>query len=271
MSDAIRRQLRQRLDGLRQAGVEFVPRCEVPPRLAADLQAPALVSSDASVAAEPVPQAPTAPAAGPRRQELALLAQEVAKCKRCPELASTRTQTVFGVGPLDPEVCFIGEAPGADEDREGEPFVGAAGQLLNKIIAAMGMKREEVFICNILRCRPPGNRTPKKDEADLCRDFLERTLELVRPKFICTLGGTAAMNLLGSTLPMGKLRGKWHDYKGIPVICTYHPAFLLPHRSPEKKKEVWEDMKVLLSKMGRSPPGGTKGDAAHFSRGNSQT
>ena len=120
--------------------------------------------------------------------ELSLLAQLVAKCTRCSELALTRTQTVFGVGAIDPELCFIGEAPGADEDRQGEPFVGAAGQLLDRIIAAMGMKRQDVYICNILRCRPPGNRQPKSDEAEHCREYLERTLELVRPKFICALG-----------------------------------------------------------------------------------
>src|SRR5262249_19164390 len=156
-----------------------------------------------------------------------------------------------GDGPPGVELCFVGEAPGADEDAQGLPFVGAAGQLLNRIIAACGMKRQEVFICNILKCRPPGNRTPSPEEADNCRPFLERQLELVRPRFICALGSCAAQNLLRTKAPIGKLRGRFHDYRGIPVLCTYHPAFLLPHRSPEKKKDVWEDMKMLLARMGR--------------------
>jgi DNA polymerase len=159
---------------------------------------------------------------------------------------------VFGVGKIDPEVCFVGEAPGADEDRKGEPFVGAAGQLLNRIINACGMKREEVYICNILRCRPPGNRLPLPNEAANCREFLQGQLELVRPRYICALGACAAQNLLNTTLSIGKLRGRLHDYRGIPVLCTYHPAYLL--RNPASKKDVWEDMKYLLKQMGRPVP-----------------
>jgi DNA polymerase len=165
-------------------------------------------------------------------------------------LARSRTQTVFGVGRIDPEVCFVGEAPGADEDATGEPFVGPAGQLLNRIIAACGMKREDVYICNIIRCRPPGNRFPSPVEAANCREYLEKTLELVRPKFLCALGACAAQNLLGTTASIGKLRGRFQDYRGIPVLCTYHPAYLL--RNPAAKKDVWEDMKRLLERMGRS-------------------
>jgi DNA polymerase len=182
-----------------------------------------------------------------------VLAERVAGCERCPELAATRTQTVFGVGPLDAPLCFVGEAPGRDEDVQGEPFVGAAGQLLNRIIAACGMKREEVYICNILRCRPPANRTPTPQEAGNCREYLERQLELVRPRFICALGGTAATYLLGTAAGITKLRGKFFEYRGIPVLCTFHPSYLL--RSPEKKKDVWEDMKRLLARMGRRIPG----------------
>jgi len=189
-----------------------------------------------------------------RRQELKVLTEKVSLCARCPELASTRTQTVFGVGQVGAELCFIGEAPGADEDAQGEPFVGAAGQLLDKIIAACKMKREEVYICNIIKCRPPGNRTPLPNEAANCREFLERQLELIQPKFICALGSTAAKYLLNTTQGISKLRGRFHNYRGVPVICTYHPAYLLPHRSPGSKKEVWEDMKMLLAKMGRPVP-----------------
>src|SRR5207244_994265 len=186
-----------------------------------------------------------------RRQQLKVLTEQVCQCARCPELASTRTQTVFGVGQVGAELCFIGEAPGADEDAQGEPFVGVAGQLLNAIIAACKMKREEVYICNIIKCRPPGNRTPLPNEAANCREFLERQLELIQPKFICALGSTAARYLLNTTQGIGQLRGRFHNYRGIPVMCTYHPAYLLPHRSPGSKKEVWEDMKMLMAKMGR--------------------
>jgi DNA polymerase len=161
---------------------------------------------------------------------------------------------VFGEGPLDPEVCFVGEGPGADEDYEGRPFVGASGQVLNGIITAMGLKRDEVYICNILKCRPPNNRTPTTTEANNCREFLDRQIELVRPKFLVALGGCAAQNLLGTTLTIGRLRGRFHDLRGIPVLCTYHPAFLLPTRSPERKKDVWDDMRLLLQRMGRRVP-----------------
>jgi DNA polymerase len=187
-----------------------------------------------------------------RRQALAVLSATIKNCPRCADLVATRTQTVFGVGKVDAEICFIGEAPGADEDAQGEPFVGAAGQLLNKIIVACGMKREEVYICNILKCRPPGNRTPLANEAANCREYLDKQLELVQPRFICALGACAAQNLLGTTQSIGRLRGSLQHYKGIPVWCTYHPAYLL--RSPEKKRDVWEDMKKLLALMGRPIP-----------------
>jgi uracil-DNA glycosylase len=186
-----------------------------------------------------------------RRTALEVLSRTVSTCTRCPELAATRTQTVFGVGRSGVELCFVGEAPGADEDAQGEPFVGAAGQLLTKIITACGLSRQDVYICNIIKCRPPGNRTPLPNEVANCKEYLDKQLELLRPKFICALGSTAAQNLLGTTQSMGKLRGRFHDYRGIPVVCTYHPAYLLPHRNPGAKKEVWEDMKMLLARMGR--------------------
>jgi uracil-DNA glycosylase family 4 len=189
-----------------------------------------------------------------RQAELAALARRVAVCERCAPLARSRTQTVFGVGPLDAEVFFIGEAPGADEDRLGEPFVGAAGQLFDRILASCGFKRAEVYITNMLRCRPPGNRTPTTGEVSNCREYLDRQIALVRPQAICALGGCAAQNLLGTTHSLGKLRGRFHDYHGTPVLCTYHPAFLLPHRSPEKKRDVWQDMVLLLRRLGRPVP-----------------
>lgn len=179
---------------------------------------------------------------------LAVLQQEVAPCTRCHELASTRTQTVFGVGNPQAQLCFLGEAPGADEDRQGEPFVGRGGQLLNKIIEACRLKREDVYIFNMLKCRPPGNRNPLPDELTNCRSFLERQLELIQPEFICCLGAVASQNLLGSETPIGKLRGKLHTYRGAKVVCTYHPAYLL--RNPAAKKDCWEDMKFLMRQMG---------------------
>jgi uracil-DNA glycosylase len=246
---AAARQVQQRIESLQAAGVEFLPgpdRSLFPPE-------PVTVETKSSLFGDGT-EFKTQADPTIRRQSLALLVDEVRECMACEELYSTRTQTVFGVGPMDPELCFIGEAPGADEDRQGEPFVGAAGQLLTKIIAACGMKREDVYICNILKCRPPGNRTPKPNEAANCRGFLDRQLELIGPKFICCLGATAAQYLLKTRTPIGKMRGRFFDYHGTPVICTYHPASLLPHRSPENKKLVWEDMKLLLEKMGRPIP-----------------
>lgn len=251
-ADLLRRQLKDHLQSLKTAGIEWLPKG--PPL---DLSVLAArpeqeVVSMAETRVEPTQE--DADDLGRRRQELKLLAETVSGCPRCKQLVITRTQTVFGDGEPGAELCFIGEAPGADEDAQGIPFVGAAGQLLNRIIAAMGLTREEVYICNIIKCRPPGNRTPLPDEAANCREYLEKQLDLVKPKYIVALGGTAATNLLQTTLALGKLRGKFHDYKGIPVVATYHPAYLLPHRAPEKKKEVWDDMKMLLTKMGRPIP-----------------
>jgi DNA polymerase len=179
---------------------------------------------------------------------LEVLQQEVASCTRCNELARTRTQTVFGVGNPKTKLCFLGEAPGADEDKTGIPFVGRGGQLLTKIIEACKLKREDVYILNMIKCRPPGNRNPLPLELDNCRGFLESQLDLIQPEFICCLGAVASQNLLGTTVAIGKLRGKLHSFRGAKVVCTYHPAFLL--RSPSFKKEAWEDMKFLMREMG---------------------
>ena len=248
--ETLRRQLLERLRQLRGAGVDWLP---LGPPL--EIHTPQTTSADASAfEIAPEQSAGSGMTLEQRRLALRTLADEVKTCTRCAELCSTRTQTVFADGSPAAELCFIGEAPGADEDAQGLPFVGAAGQLLNKIIAAMGLKREEVYICNILKCRPPNNRTPLPNEASNCREYLEKQLALVQPKFIVALGGCAAMNLLQTNVPIGKLRGRFHDFKGIPVLATYHPAFLLPHRSPSKKKDVWEDMKMLLTRMGRTIP-----------------
>ena len=254
-AEAVRQQLLRHLRHLRSAGVDWLPQglpfqVATPAALQSKPETFDLGSVEASVANDV-----TVLSLEERRLALTTLADEVKTCTRCTELCSSRTQTVFGQGNLDVELCFVGEAPGADEDAQGIPFVGAAGQLFDRIIAASGLQRDAVYICNILKCRPPGNRTPLASEANNCRDYLDRQLALVQPKYIVALGGCAATHLLQTTLSIGKLRGRFHDYHGVPVMVTYHPAFLLPHRSPEKKREVWEDMKMLLQKMGRPVPG----------------
>jgi uracil-DNA glycosylase len=171
---------------------------------------------------------------------LAALARFLDGCPRC-KLASGRTNLVFGEGSPAADLMFVGEAPGREEDERGLPFVGRAGQLLTKIIEAMGLRREDVYICNVIKCRPPNNRNPEADEVDACRPFLEEQIRLVSPKVIVTLGTFAAQALLGSDEPIGKLRGRWQTARGVRVMPTFHPAFLL--RSPERKKDVWEDMK----------------------------
>jgi uracil-DNA glycosylase family 4 len=243
------RAAQQHLQSLQAAGVEWLPLAPLEATTAA-----AALPVGPEQAARFAPAAAEVPALAARRQALTILAEQVARCTRCPALVASRTKTVFGDGLPGAELCFVGEAPGGDEDAQGLPFVGAAGQLLNRIIAGCGMKREEVYICNTLKCRPPGNRTPLVNEVENCRGYLERQLELVQPRFLCALGSSAAKALLNTTLSMARLRRRFHDYKGIPVLCTYHPAYLLPHRHPEMKREVWEDMKMLLARMGRPVP-----------------
>jgi len=261
ITDCLRRQILAHLWHLRGAGVDWLPTGPPLQRMATPAPREMPVASQAGRETSAFDIAVETPASAlsdlsleQRRLALQTLADEVKVCTRCAELCSTRTQTVFGQGEPSVELCFVGEAPGAEEDAQGLPFVGAAGQLLNRIITASGFKREEVYICNILKCRPPGNRTPLAGEAANCRDFLDRQLALVRPKYIVALGGCAATNLLQTTASIGKLRGRFHVYQGISVMVTYHPAFLLPHRSPLKKREVWEDMKMLLQRMGRPLP-----------------
>jgi uracil-DNA glycosylase family 4 len=181
------------------------------------------------------------------------LAREVSVCVRCPHLAETRTQTVFGVGSPAARLMFVGEAPGADEDRLGEPFVGRAGQLLTDIITkGMGLARDQVYIANILKCRPPENRNPSNDEMENCFSYLEQQIEIIRPEFLCLLGRIAVQAILNTTHSMAKMRGKWHRYRGIRTIVTYHPAYLL--RNPAAKKDTWEDLQMLMKEMGLVRP-----------------
>ncbi|MBR5243157.1 MAG: uracil-DNA glycosylase [Thermoguttaceae bacterium] len=195
----------------------------------------------------------TAPEFAERTDRLRVICADVARCARCAELAASRTQTVFGSGNPTAELVFVGEGPGADEDAQGLPFVGRSGKLLTDMIEkGMGIPRDSVFICNVVRCRPPQNRNPRPDEAAACRPFLDATLDVVRPKFICCLGSIAAKNLLGVDVPIGRLRGKAHDYRGMKVVCTYHPAYLL--RNPPAKKDAWADLQLLMREMGTPAP-----------------
>lgn len=180
----------------------------------------------------------------PDGDNLQALRDKVQKCKLCAELAKTRHKVVFGAGNIHAKLVFVGEAPGADEDQQGLPFVGRAGQLLTKIIEAMGMTRDQVFICNVLKCRPPGNRPPAPEEVVNCRPFLKQQLEIIKPKMIVALGNHAVKALLQTEQGISALRGTFKEYEGIPVMCTYHPAYLL--RSPGEKRKVWEDMKKVM-------------------------
>ena len=200
--------------------------------------------------APPAPATVAATSATASSDPLEIIRSEVACCTLCEPLAASRTQTVFGTGSPQARLCFLGEAPGAEEDRQGEPFVGRSGQLLTKIIEACTLSRDEVFILNVLKCRPPDNRNPLPDEVANCRKFLDRQLEAIQPEFICCLGAVAAQTLLETTTPIGRMRGKFFDYLGIRTVCTYHPAYLL--RNPAAKKDCWEDMQMLMHAMGLS-------------------
>jgi len=291
------REVRQRLESLRRAGLDRIPAPEV---VASPLPPPALVSPRArpapaqtavprpAPAPSPRPESPASPAKtdpgrpapapvlaaslfgeptldaptvppSERPAVLAAMAAEVAACTRCPLLASTRTQTVFGTGSPTARLMFIGEAPGADEDRTGLPFVGRAGMLLTDMITkGMGLSRDDVYIANVLKSRPPENRNPLPEEVANCLPFLQRQIATVRPEFLCILGKVAASALLDTALPLGRLRGRWHRYQGIPTVVTYHPAYLL--RNPASKKEAWDDLQMLMKAMGLTPPGRKKAD-----------
>jgi DNA polymerase len=171
------------------------------------------------------------------------IAADLGDCRRC-RLARERTCIVFGEGDPRAKLVFVGEGPGFEEDRQGKPFVGAAGQLLTRIIEAIKLSRSQVYICNIIKCRPPGNRNPQPDEIKRCAPFLERQIAAIQPDFICALGTFAAQTLLQTATPISRLRGRFHRYKGIKLLPTYHPAYLL--RNPDKKRDVWEDMKMLM-------------------------
>ena len=195
--------------------------------------------------------APAVPAAD-RAAFLNLIREDIGDCTRC-ALHKGRNKIVFGDGSPNARILFVGEGPGADEDAQGIPFVGKAGQLLNNMIAAMGLKREEVYIANVVKCRPPGNRTPEPDEGNTCSPFLFQQIDVVRPQVIVALGATAATYLLGQRQPLAGLRGRVHAWRGMQLIITYHPAFLL--RDPRQKKEAWADLQIAMRELGLKAPG----------------
>jgi uracil-DNA glycosylase len=258
-ADRARRAVTQRLESLQRAGITHLRRASRAATAEARL-APAAPDPGTVRPALPPPEVP-APALCPlaaakatneqydRDAALAAVAEKVAACTRCAELVRNRTQTVFGVGNPHARVVFLGEAPGADEDRQGKPFVGRAGQLLTDIIVkGMKLRREDVYIMNILRCRPPDNRTPLPVEAAACREYLDAQLAIIQPEFICCLGACASQNLLGTDTTIGRLRGRIHDFQGMKVLCTYHPAYVL--RNPPAKRQVWDDIQILMVEMG---------------------
>lgn len=223
------------------------------PTLALEPRRPAVAPLPiATSAPRPAVVAPASP--DERRTRLALVAEEVRSCTRC-VLHEKRTQTVFARGNPFAELCFIGEGPGADEDAEGEPFVGASGQLLDRMIAAMGYRRDDVYICNVVKCRPPSNRKPEPSEMATCMPFATQQLALVQPKVIVALGATAVQGLIGASEGITRMRGKWKLYKGsIPIMPTFHPAYLL--RNPAAKRDVWNDLQDVMRHLGKtqSPP-----------------
>lgn len=243
--DPQRRSLARKLGNILKSGVTHIPK-------ATRFRGASSASrSKAECAPVVVADAATLEPPSPPSRDCALksVASRVTACTRCAELARTRTQTVFGVGNPMARLVFMGEAPGADEDRQGEPFVGRAGQLLTDIITkGMKIQREDVYILNTIKCRPPGNRAPLPQEAANCREFLNEQLAIIQPEFICCLGAVAAQNLLGSSVPIGQLRGRFHDFQGIKVLCTYHPAYVL--RNPPAKRQVWDDIQMLMKEMG---------------------
>jgi uracil-DNA glycosylase family 4 len=214
--------------------------------------------SQAAIAAPTVPEGdlfevgkPESAVADPATA-LRLIREDIGDCTRCRLSKQGRKQIVFGVGNPKAELMFIGEAPGADEDQQGEPFVGRAGQLLNNMIKAMGLRREDVYIANIIKCRPPGNRTPERDECETCSPFLMRQIAAIKPKVIVALGAVAAKTLLAINSPMSEFRGRWFDFRGTKLAVTYHPAFLL--RDPRQKKETWKDLQMVMGELGLAIP-----------------
>jgi uracil-DNA glycosylase len=271
LDPAIKEALAGRLRFYRDLGLVELYRRPVDPELLAALERDSQVSEARSGAPTlgdsileenetipprtPFPTPPAVSAAtkpADKAEALRLIREDIGDCTRC-ALHKGRNKLVFADGSPDARLMFVGEGPGADEDAQGLPFVGRAGQLLNNMITAMGLKREEVYIANVVKCRPPGNRTPEPDEANTCSPFLFRQIDVVRPEVIVALGATAATYLLGQRQPLAGLRGRVHSFRGTKLIVTYHPAFLL--RDPRQKKEAWADLQIAMRELGLKAPG----------------
>ena len=257
MTKPLRKQALEYLQYLKEQGITHVP--ATVPRTR---RAPAAATPSAPPAAprsRPANRQPPAPSsAAPIIQHsqhppLIPITEQIAACQLCP-LSTTRKNTVPGQGALNPDIMFVGEGPGADEDAQGLAFVGRAGQLLTKMIAAMGYTREQVFIGNIVKCRPPNNRVPTLEEMAGCIPYLKQQIAIIQPKYIVCLGATAARGLVQETQGITKVRGQWREFEGIPVMLTFHPAYLL--RDGSKKKYAWDDLKAVLARLGKTPPQG---------------
>ena len=220
---------RSQLEALRDLGMEDLP------RPVAGAVEPILESSEAL------------------QETLAAIREDLGNCQRC-DLGDSRTELVYGVGNPNARLVLVGEAPGREEDRQGEPFVGEAGKLLDRILLAMGMQRDDVYICNVLKCRPPNNRDPEPQEVAICEAFLIRQIAAIKPEVIIGLGRFAVHSLLKTKIPISRIRGEWQSYQGIPLMPTYHPAYLL--RNPEGKRDVWEDMKEVMRRLQREVANG---------------
>ena len=268
LDPSLRRQLAERIDFYKELGIYDFYRQPVrggwPEATLGDLRS-GLAQDQASTvtpptvgarAADPEENLFAAPkpeaAVSDPAQALRLIREDLGDCIRCPLHKQGRKQIVFGVGNAEADLMFVGEAPGADEDEQGEPFVGRAGQLLNNMIKAMGLRREDVYIANIIKCRPPGNRVPERNECETCSPFLMRQIAAIQPKVIVALGAVAAKTLLALNAPMAELRGRWYDFRGIKLAVTYHPAFLL--RDPRQKKEAWKDLQRVMRELGLRIP-----------------
>ena len=259
LDPALRRALTDRVRYYNDLGIYDFYRRPVAPDIAEDKSVARAPSSAAFVDQHPVliqeeslPKLKSqAPVADPATA-LRLIREDLGDCTRCRLHKEGRKQIVFGTGDPNADLMFIGEAPGADEDEQGEPFVGRSGQLLTNMIKAMGLSREQVYIANIIKCRPPANRTPERDECETCSPFLMRQIEAIRPKALVALGAVAAKTLLAINAPMSELRGRWYDFRGTKLAVTYHPAFLL--RDPRQKKETWKDLQMVMKEMGLPLP-----------------
>lgn len=253
LDDATKKQLAARVNYYREMGIHDFYRRSVPDAAQPPYAEPGLANEAVPVIAAGIerslPDSPM-PTIQNKVSALKLIREDLGDCTRC-RLHQGRTNLVFGVGNVNAELMFVGEGPGADEDAQGEPFVGRAGQLLNNMISAMGLKREDVYIANVVKCRPPGNRTPEKDECDVCSPFLLRQIDVVRPKVIVALGAVAAKNLLAMNDSMANLRGRWYDFRNSKLLVTYHPAYLL--RDPRQKKEAWKDLQMVMKYLGLKP------------------